>query len=228
MSNVTGIRLFGSAARGQQDTASDTDILVTYRQSPTAQDREEAHSYVQERFNGRVELAEYTDERICSFYRSGDLFAWHLHHESRSLRPSASDLLDTLGRPAKYESGKKDVQSFITLLHTAVEGIASCDRNATYEAGLIYLASRNVAMSASWYFLNKPDFSRSAALNLSEAISVSFPLSVEEYEHLIHCRHASQRGTAAPHVDPCAIQHSGNELISWARIVGKRLDSFEG
>lgn len=216
MHNVSCVRVFGSAARGDNDSSSDIDVLVIYERAPIAIERERTLVQIKTTVGKNVDIAEYSAERIRHFFLSGDLFAWHLFQESMKLFSDKSDFIDQLGRPRPYVNAQCDISAFKNLLETVPENIKKHPENAVFEAGLLYLSTRNIAMSLSWHLESKVDFSRHAAVNVSERNGLPFPTNRAKYNELIGCRHASQRGEAVPTVSSLELSLVASKLVTWS------------
>ena len=218
MENVTCIRIFGSSARGDNDASSDLDVLAVYERPPSDAERKRALVKISAATGRNVDIAEYTSERIRQFFLNGDLFSWHLYQESEKIFSKEADLIDQLGWPARYVSGEEDVRSFRKLLNGIPTALVACPNNTVFECGLMYLASRNIAMSLSWYLNEKKiDFSRHAALNITQRMGRQFPIGKAKYDELIRCRHASQRGVIAPKISQSEMIAVAANLVDWAR-----------
>ena len=213
------IRLFGSTVRGDGDQHSDTDVLVAYKSRPDAREKDAVAFRIAEELGCKPDIAHYSVTRIMKFFASGDLFAWHLYQESRPIMLSDSDFVTSLSAPMPYISVERDMQSFISMLREIPQQLITAPNNYAYEAGLLYLTSRNIGMAASYGLGGKIDFSRLAALNISTKLEVEFPFSQNEYATLISCRHASQRGAPIPSCPP-NLNRRANSLVEWSmRIV---------
>ena len=68
--------------------------------------------------------------------------------------------------------------------------------NAVYEAGLIYVCLRNIAMAASWLLCEHPDFSRYSPFQLTGVEPC--PVSKGDFALTMACRMAGQRGNIPP------------------------------
>jgi hypothetical protein len=216
MNHMSCIRIFGSKARGDDDSSSDTDVLVIYEGIPLPNDRENTLTLIKSRVGSNVDVAEYSLSRIRHFFLSGDLFAWHLFQESKKLFSRSSDLIDSLGKPQPYTSARKDISGFASLLNTVPRNMKEHPENVTFEAGLLYLATRNIAMSLSWSLEGNTDFSRHAAINLSKKNGAPFPIPESKYNELICCRHASQRGAVIPIFCSGEISDVASKLVTWS------------
>ena len=107
-----------------------------------------------------------------------------------------ASFLRVLGRPSPYRECLQDVRSFRAILRGIPGQVRQSAINAAYEAGLVYVCMRNIAMAASWELCDRPDFSRYSVFNLKGFRGC--PISVEEFDVAMHCRMASQRGREPP------------------------------
>ena len=217
MGSIACVRIFGSRARGDNDSGSDIDVLVIYESTPLATDRENILAQIKAVVGQAVDVAEYSSSRVHHFFLSGDLFAWHLFQESKKLFSPSSDFIDQLGKPTPYVSARNDISAFTDLLETIPENMEKHPENSVFEAGLLYLATRNIAMSLSWHSAGKVDFSRHAAVNISENNGLPFPITRAKYDELISCRHASQRGAVIPVLSSSELSVVAAKLVIWSR-----------
>jgi hypothetical protein len=171
------IYVFGSVMRGEVSPTSDIDILVL----PLTSDRSQFP----------VNWSIYSPDLIREYFHRGRLFAWHLYYEARCIfTPNETSFLETLGVPAPYATMKQDIADLSKLLSDAIWEIKSDTNSLVYELGIVYTAIRDIAMSASWSFLEAPCFSRHAPYILP----VPCPLSRNAYENAMLARHSSTRG----------------------------------
>lgn len=175
------IYVFGSVVRGEISRTSDIDVLVI----PTGGSRADYPA----------SWSVYSPETIESYFRAGRLFAWHLYLEAQRIYPlEGASFLEELGKPAPYESAQSDITDLETILMDALLEIRSGTNSLVYELGIAYTAIRDIAMSASWTLLEKPDFSRYTPF----ALPVVCPLPIEAYRGAMLARHTATRGTAYP------------------------------
>ncbi len=73
----------------------------------------------------------------------------------------------------------------------SLKEIRSGSNNLIYELGIAYTAIRDIAMSASWFLMEKPSFSRYTPYLLPTAC----PLPIDAYHGAMAARHQSTRGT---------------------------------
>lgn len=170
--------IFGSAVRGEISSSSDIDVLAI---PFTSEQRDYPHNW-----------SVYSPEIIESYFRAGRLFAWHLHLESKCIFSAAPiSYLSSLGVPAPYATAREDVNELADLLWESLMEIRSETSNLIYELGIVYTAIRDIAMSASWYLMDRPCFSRNAPYILP----IPCPLSAEAYQGAMLARHCSTRGS---------------------------------
>jgi hypothetical protein len=188
--------IFGSVGRGQQDGLSDLDVLAVVRNGSGKVPEDVVASHVSAELAPlKLSISWYGTDRLREMFRNGELFAWHLHRETIPVYDPGR-FLAGLGVPAAYKDCLADVQSFRKVLAAIPTQIILNKGNAIYEAGLIYVCLRNIAMAASWVLCDVPDFSRYSPFNLD--IVAPCPISVREFECAMHCRMAGQRGQDPP------------------------------
>ncbi len=221
MSSLIGLYLFGSAARGDSDHSSDIDILALYDQQPEDALRKSVVNSVCNQFGRRATLAEYSIERLQAMFNEGHLFAWHLYQEACPLKCPGLILQQSISfaTPAPYKSGVDDANRFIRLLSSVSEELQHESCSLVHEAGLVYLSLRNIAMSLSINLQHKADFSRKSPLNVSSTLKINPPCAVCDYNVLVACRHASQRGLSPPVIDGIKARDLTRSSLEWAYTV---------
>jgi len=175
---IHDLYIFGSATRGEVSSTSDIDVLVI----PLS--------------NGHSEYpaswSVYSPAIIQSYFKSGRLFAWHLHLEAKCIHSAnPTPYLSSLGAPAKYSSAGKDIDALETILRESLREIQNRTPNLIYELGIAYTAIRDIAMAASWALMDRPCFSRDAPFLLSSPC----PISHNAYRGAMLARHSSTRGS---------------------------------
>lgn len=221
MGALTGLYLFGSAARGDSDASSDLDILAIYDDQPEDALRKSVLNLVCSKFGDRVTLAEYSADRLATMFDTGHLFAWHLYQEAKPVRisglmPQQSFLFRS---PAPYVAGIDDSIRFVGLLTSVANEVQDKSCSLIHEAGLAYLALRNIAMSLSIKLQKKTDFTRYSPLNLSTSMAIRPPCSVIDFDALIAARHASQRGLSPPAIDERNFRYVMKSSLEWAHTI---------
>lgn len=214
---AAGCFLFGSSARGDADLSSDTDVLIVYEGEPSFSDRQRTKKSVLEQIGRDCAFAEYTWERLASMFADGHLFAWHLYYEARPLRFFKNTGIDFLfPTPAPYKKSKHDSLNFVNLLGSCVRAVEGQTPSIVYEAGLGYVAIRNIGMSLSVLALPRPLFNRHVPFAVAEALQTRPPCAIDIYDLMIAARHSSQRGLPAPSLNPIALLSELIEAHEWA------------
>lgn len=224
LSSVSGIFLFGSTARGDPDDSSDVDVLVVYESPLPPGLRAELQQAIFALFGERVAVAEYSVARVQEMFDDGHLFAWHLFKEATPIVVPGwtTNTNFVFNRPQLYRDGQKDAERFVGLMKSISLELHVDPGSLIYEAGLIYLSLRNIAMSLSFEELGTPDFSRFSPYNLSTRLRLPFPTSRPNYAKLIAARHASQRGHAAPTISKCELLDIAASSIEWSQHLLRR------
>ena len=221
MNALIGLYLFGSAARGDNDSSSDLDILAVYDKQPEIVQRKSVLSSVRAQFGDRVTLAEYSSSRLKVMFDEGHLFAWHLYQEAKPLKIPGllTQLSSSFSSPTPYRGGIDDARRFVGLLSSVATEVQCESCSLVHEAGLTYLALRNIAMSLSIMLQKRADFSRNSPLNISASLAICPPCSATDFEVLVAARHASQRGLFPPTIDGINFRNVIKNSLEWAHIV---------
>jgi hypothetical protein len=175
------IYAFGSVCRGDISPGSDVDLLAVV----------EGHDA---RFSPD-DYSIYSYERVAQIWEDGNPFAWHLSIESRLLYSSdQTDFLRALGTPASYTRYRQDCEKFLALFREARASLEAQAESKAFDLSMVFLAIRNFATCFSLGTLDKPDFSRSAALRLG---NYSLSISRSAYEVLERSRILCTRAIGA-------------------------------
>lgn len=175
---IHDLYIFGSATRGEVSPTSDIDVLVV----PLGNGKSEYP----------VAWSVYSPAIIRSYFKSGRLFAWHLHLEAKCIySASPTPYLSSLGTPAPYSTAREDIDDLERMLMESLSEIQNRTASLIYELGIAYTAIRDIAMAASWALLDRPCFSRDAPFLLP----LPCPISRDAYRGAMLARHSSTRGS---------------------------------
>lgn len=214
---ASGCFLFGSSARGDADSSSDTDVLLVYEHEPSILERQRAKELVFEQLGKECSFGEYTSDRLSGMFSDGHLFAWHLYLEARALDVAGvSSAHFAFPKPEPYLYALRDAMNFMGLLRSCVAEVARKTASHVYEAGLGYVAIRNIGMSLSALALTRPEFDRHVAFKVARALGTASPCRLDEYDLLVAARHSSQRGLDAPILNVNALLSTLNCALDWA------------
>lgn len=211
---LIGTYIFGSVGRGQHDALSDLDILAVVENGKGRVADSFVVATVPIEFSClKPSIAWYGGERLRQMFNDGELFAWHLFHETIPIF-DPKGFLGGLGRPSEYRDVVADMMSFNKVIVGIPGQLIKNESNAVYEAGLFYVCLRNIAMSASWALCRAPDFSRYSPFNLLDIRAC--PISVGDYEKTMNCRLAGQRGLPPPSgVDGAFVLNAFDLVYPW-------------
>jgi len=206
--------LYGSQGRGDETSSSDCDVLVLVNSTADFDAKKFRLPSEVQVGQGHLDLTFYSKERIREMNSVGHLFAWHLFLEANHLGVGP-DVLSELGEPKSYSSFEDDCLPLLNILRSVPEEIEKCPGNLTYEAGLVHVASRNIAMSASYFTNDGVTFSAFAPYSRRWACG-DFPIPRARYEVLRNARHASTRGVTPPHIEKRQLLDDVSVITKWA------------
>ena len=207
ITNVNSIRIFGSHARGDNNMLSDYDVLVILIKSQTI--TIELENEVEALFANKISISWYCEKRIKTLFEMGHLFAWHLYSESLAVRKN--DFVEQLGKPKEYLFAEQDIHSLLQILQPIKKSANNCPRNLIYEAGLLFVCIRNIAISALPVLENKYLFTTHSPYKLN------FPMNIEHYNLLLHARYTSTRATDKPDINLSTFNLLFDESENWAK-----------
>jgi hypothetical protein len=172
------IYVFGSLVRGEVGSTSDVDVLVVPVGLKPCADYPRAWST-------------YSRQSLQTYHSAGRLFAWHLWLEAKCVfTPLSRAWLHSLGPPAPYASWEDDIDELAALLAQSIEQLRAGTSSPIFEAGVVYTALRDIAMSASFSLLASPSFSARAPYLLP----IECPVPERTYRQAMLARHSSTRG----------------------------------
>ncbi|MCQ2005259.1 nucleotidyltransferase domain-containing protein [Rhizobium sp. NRK18] len=207
--SIVNISLFGSGARNDNDAKSDLDILVIVENGTGKTEPDPVREFVKAEFGKEPSLSWYGLRKIRALFESGDLFAWHLCLEGKTL--AGMSLQKLFGTPADYRSAQSDICDLRGIASRVERWVTACHANAVFELGILYVCARNVAMAASWRLRRTPSFGRYSPFELP----IPFPIALETYEKMLQCRMASQRGSIPPDVAASEVLEVQRDLLIW-------------
>lgn len=151
--------LYGSRARGEADSLSDTDILTV---------------------GDQLEVADYSWSDIDRLRAYGSLFLWHLHLEGRVLDGDEAGRerweRATAGLPP-YGRVVDDLDAFETVLEDVARSLVEPEVDLKFEGAVLARTIRHAAILAC-FLGGKPNFSRYGAVTrATENLGIRTPHS---------------------------------------------------
>ncbi|MGO7793023.1 nucleotidyltransferase domain-containing protein [Rhizobium ruizarguesonis] len=218
---ILNISLFGSTSRNDDDLNSDLDVLVVVANGTGKTSPDVVVKFVQEEFGRAPSLSWYGMRKMAALFQSGDLFAWHLHLEAKTLAGTSLNAL--MGVPSDYTNALSDINDLRGITSRVEQSVTACGANAVFEMGILYVCARNIAMAASWRLAPRPSFGRYSPYDLP----IPFPITHETYEIMLQCRMASQRGTRLPAVCAPQVLEVRRNILIWAKVVASEVAKVE-
>lgn len=207
--------VYGSTARGDALNSSDVDLLVVLEEKKGARIGEVSIPKTVIPLGKKPDFSYYSLDRLRDMFNSGHLFAWHLYREARFLEVG-DDYLAQLSKPNDYESFEEDVMPLIELLSSIEHELERSRENLIYEAGLVYVCARNIAMCSSYFAPSGLSFSTYAPYLLGYSDN-RFPLPKERFEALRRARLAGTRGLEPSPLDVDILVSDLRHVMKWAR-----------
>lgn len=217
--NVKMVRVFGSRTRGDHDGFSDFDIIVVYEE-PHALNREAIKNFLEDKLHSDVSISWYSKSKLDNYFQEGHLFAWHLYLESERIEGLPDKY--PFDKPSEYKNCEADVCSLIKIIESIKKALEKNQNNTIYEAGLLYVCCRNIAMSASLKLGDKLEFGRYSPFKLTKS-EIIFPINKKDYDILIDCRLASMRGANLKKLDYKQVIHWVESSKYWAKKISLQL-----
>ena len=214
---VSSLRLFGSTARGESDNWSDNDLLIVI---PCESSMGRIQEVVSELSEAKNDISVYTERRYRQMHAEGHLFTWHIFKESRSvalegLVSQTPDLITQLGAPSAYHGSRVDAQALIAMLAHCAEGLGSEDASEVFEAGILYVISRNLSIIASWR-LGCLSFSVRVPFLIGKMLGHPYPLDEATYLLLRQSRKATASGATPPSISRATALTWLQQVNDWA------------
>ncbi|WP_432755095.1 hypothetical protein [Pseudomonas sp. WMBT8] len=217
MVNILYLGYFGSIVRADADASSDADVLCVLNSNAKVTDVE-VRQLADPKIIGRrhVDLSIYGYQRFKDMWAEGHLFAWHIFLESRPFS-GYDEFRCRMGTPGEYVNAVVDITRLRELLIDVKSSLGKNIVSKVYEAGLIYVAARNIGISASWYSDSGLNFSRLSpySVTLCER-PIPFPVHAEAYAKLCAARHAAMRGEKSPDLDILELRAICDNVLSWS------------
>jgi hypothetical protein len=148
--------LYGSAARGDNDTLSDVDVLIV-------EDRHIHCASIQ-----GATVVRYTWKEFCDMSEYGSLFLRHLRSEGRVIQCDDTGEKNynlRLAHLPSYSRALFDLRSFESAINDSEFALTAGDTSVEFELASLATVMRHCSILAS-YLMGHEDFSRTGAVDL--------------------------------------------------------------
>lgn len=159
--------LYGSQARGEADSLSDTDLLLV---SDTAD-------------------ADYSWSELARLRDYGSLFMWHLHLEAQVIESDGAGRSRWEGLSSaipNYQRVTQDLDAFATVLNDVATALRLGDTSVQFEGDVLARTIRHAAILAC-YSDGEPNFSRYGAVDQTLAMHGVSEVPGLPFERLYDC-----------------------------------------
>lgn len=157
MSGPYMLALYGSKARGDDDSSSDTDLLYIADDHDPAPVDDVDHQFCVSRYNW---------DEFRRMHETGSLFLLHLKMQSRPLsfdREGFAAYSQLLASLPEYANSRRDVAAFRISVADIRQALDSADTDVAFELGHLATTVRHASILGC-YLLDIPEFGRYAAV----------------------------------------------------------------
>lgn len=185
--NIREIYLFGSVARGDDDDASDIDILIII-DNCSEEDYLKYKNYFSKLLEVPVSwISLYRYDKILSMYENGSYFLWHIKVEGKKLYSKNNELSGLLENLPRYHGMVNDIKEYTQILediHSEMKNKYIC---VEYELSVMASLVRNTCIMLS-YLNDRLDFSRTFVVKYCIE-KYGIDVTIDEYKRLYMYRH---------------------------------------
>lgn len=215
--NVLAIVLYGSRARGDADTLSDTDVGV-FVANCTFDELLKLRDWAGRTLGGPAAgVAVYPETILREMAKRGSLLLWHLKLEGRTLFERdgfASHLLATLG---SFDSFTEECDEYAGLLDDVESSLKDGVGITELDLHVLQVVARNACILLS-YASGCPTFGRMSAAQVAMGLLPELELDWARYELLTRWHLTYTRGSKAPGDLP-----SDQEMLDYVSMVRELL-----
>jgi len=207
---VLAAALFGSRARGDSDSSSDTDVVVFADVENVAQLRNVKEDLSSHSLGLRQTLSLYSGDTAEYMAQEGSLFLWHLRLEGVVLIDNQAWLSNLLKNLSPYDNARalRDLDTFEQVLFDCEYSASMQSDTIAFEMATTSAVLRNLGI-IHCFTRGIPCFGRTAPImRLANYMGERFPFSPEQVRALEHARLAYIRDPEqeVPHMNASTVK----------------------
>jgi predicted nucleotidyltransferase len=188
LDNIETICLFGSTARGDNDSLSDIDFLFIVNDCSSEELIEYKKDLCSQLNVPYYWLSVYEKSKIELMRMTGAYFLWHLKIEGLIIYSKNGFIQNILNDLPEYSNAKNDLFDYKSICQDIRQSILIDDSTLEFELATLASLVRNTCITLS-YLKGKYVFSRvKPVLECQEILGREFPFSVEAYNELYKFR----------------------------------------
>ena len=210
MGSVLAAILFGSQARGDSDSLSDTDLFLLVRDMPFACVKRTDNEIRRHATAPRLNLCVHTVSIFEQMKERGSLFALHLSREGRIMY-LAQGMADPFSGLSEFREHIKNIGLYFDLLNDCEESIRLHGPNV-FDLSLMFTVCRNTCI-VMCHKLGKPHFGRYDAYECI-AREIPCPLPVSHSLYRVLSAHKLSYGRGTPPNEPLPDGAESRKILS--------------
>ena len=192
-SNILAVILFGSFARGDNDSESDYDlcVLTQERQSHELNVEQLNKIITDDRLSGNNPIF-YPASAVESMLKHGSLFLWHLKQEGKALygKEYFSNKIKELNLFVHHND---DISYHNELCCDLISSWKYLNMPNELDLSILFTIARNACMILAHKF-GKPSFGRLSSFVTAKSVFPDLPINFEEYQYLSNWKIIYERG----------------------------------
>jgi predicted nucleotidyltransferase len=168
-SDLIGVILYGSRARGDADAISDTDVCIVTAETPLPLIYQPSDDLLRRLIPEQANLSKYTTTEFQKLVRNGSLFVWHLKLEGRISWSKDGWIESALEDVKPYMRASRDICGYQLLLKDIEESFSSSVVINIFDLAMLFTVARNTCMVLT-FLGGQPAFGRTAVFEVARGL----------------------------------------------------------
>lgn len=191
--SIESVCLFGSTARGDNDSISDIDIFILIDDCDEQVFIEKKIKIIDQLNIPSEWVSLYRKSTIKDMHKYGSYFLWHIKLEGIILYSRSGFLESIFKNLPRYRKVEEDLKEYLAICQDIKKSIQKDTSTLHYELSVLASLVRNTCIAIA-FLHNRISFGRVSVVEVCKNImGMEFPFSVEEYEELYKFRIAYNR-----------------------------------